>query len=150
MTRWFVFPLVLLISGCGGRPDELTPYLEKFATLDEFHEKFVRYEIYLGNPALERQARDIREVLQKYKDTLESFGSTKNKFINAGHNTVKRAAARSLTQLVDPDFPTFTVSAKKQVAGIRRAVQDHYENLEKQWVKAGKTDPFPLKWPESE
>ena len=150
MTRWYAIPFVLLISGCGERRDEITPYVEKFKTLDEYHETLMRYENYLSNPGLERQARDIRDVLQRYGDALEAFGSTKNKFINAGHNTVKRAVRRSLTQLVDPDFPTFTVSAQKQVKGIKQALHEHYINLEKQWEKAGKTDPFPLKWPGSE
>ena len=150
MTRCFAIALALTVVACGGRPDELTPYVEKYGTLNEHHETLIRYGHYLGNPALERQARDIRDAFQKYKDELETFGQTKNKFIKAGHNSVKRAVARALTQLVEPDFPTFTVSAKKQVAVVKEAVQVHYANLRKEWDKAGKTEPFPLEWPEDE
>ena len=150
MIRWIVVPVALLIAACAGRPDELTPYVEKFASLNHYHETLIRYDKYLRNPALERQARDIREVLQKYSDELETFGATKDKFIRAGHNNVKRSVTRSLTQLVEPDFPTFTVSAKKQVASVKEAVLEQYENLAKQWEKAGKTEPFPLTWPEAE
>ena len=94
------------------------------------------------------QARDIREVIQAYHDSLENFGKTKSKFIKASHNNVKRAVARALTQLVQPDFPTFTVSAQKQISLIKERVIDHYDNLEKMWREADNTSPFPLKWPE--
>ena len=79
---------------------------------------------------------------------MQGFGATKDKGIKAGHNSVKRALERSLKKLVEPDFPTFTVSAQKQCRIIRQALVNHFAALAKEWSEAGKTEPFPLKWPE--
>ncbi len=114
--------------------------------MGKYHETLARYDGYLNNPALERQARDVRKVIQSYRTDMEGLDSTKDKFIRATHNNVKRALDRSLKKLVEPDFPTFTVSAKKQITIIREAVENHLGNLERLWEKAGKTEPFPLKW----
>ena len=137
----------ILFWSCSGPPDELTPYVFRYGNMQSINSKLERYQGYLKSPALERQARDIREVIQAYHDSLESFGKTKNKFIKASHNNVKRAVARALTQLVQPDFPTFTISAQKQITLIKERVIDHYDSLDKMWREAGKTEPFPLKWP---
>ena len=138
----------VLLWSCTEPPDELTPYVARYENMQSTNSKLERYQGYLKSPALERQARDIREVIQAYHDSLENFGKTKNKFIKASHNNVKRAVARALTQLVQPDFPTFTVSAQKQISLIKERVMDHYDNLDKMWRDADKTEPFPLKWPE--
>ena len=137
-----------LLWSCSGPPDELTPYVARYENMQPFNSKLERYQGYLKSPALERQARDIRDVIQAYHDSLEGFGKTKSKFIKASHNNVKRAVARALTQLVQPDFPTFTISAQKQISLIKERVIDHYDNLDKMWSEAGNTEPFPLKWPE--
>ena len=138
----------ILLLSCSEPPDELTPYVARYENMQPINSKLERYQTYLKSPALERQARDIREVIQAYHDSLENFGKTKSKFIKASHNNVKRAVARALTQLVQPDFPTFTVSAQKQISLIKERVIDHYDNLEKMWREADNTSPFPLKWPE--
>ena len=142
--------LALQWIACGEPPDELTPYISRYQNMDQLNDKLERYHTYLGSPALERQARDIRDVLQAYRDSVELFGKTKDKYIKASHNNVKRALSRALTQLVEPDFPTFTISAQKQVALIKDTVKSHYDNLEKLWRDAGKTEPFPMKWPGAE
>lgn len=134
---------------CAEPPDELTPYVTKFEGMQKYNEKLSRYQVYLSNPGLERQARDVREILQSYHDDMEQFGKPKDKFIMAGHNSVKRTLERGLKQIVEPDFPTFTISASKQIRNIRGAVENHFEHLQKLWTEAGKTDPFPLKWPVS-
>ena len=138
----------ILLLSCSEPPDELTPYVARYENMQPINSKLERYQAYLKSPALERQARDIREVIQAYHDSLEKFGKTKSKFIKASHNNVKRAVARALTQLVQPDFPTFTVSAQKQISLIKERVSDHYDNLEKMWREAEKGEPFPLKWPD--
>ncbi len=137
------------VGGCAEPPDELTPYVIQLGPLQKYNEQLSRYQVYLGNPGLERQARDVREVIQAYREELDKVGSPDDKFIKATHNALARALDRGLKQIVEPDFPTFTVSASKQIRTIRRSVEDHFENLEKLWTKAGKTEPFPLKWPSS-
>jgi len=137
------------VSGCAEPPDELTPYVTKFEGMQKYNEKLSRYQVYLSNPGLERQARDVRQILQAYHDDMDKLDSTNDKFITATHNLIKRALARGLKKIVEPDFPTFTVSASKQIRNIRAEVEDHYANLERLWTEAGKTDPFPLKWPAS-
>ena len=138
-----------LIAGCAEPPDELTPYVTQLEHMQKYNEQLARYQVYLGNPGLERQARDVREIIQAYKNDMDEFGATKDKFIKAGHNSVKRALERGLKQIVEPDFPTFTISASKQIRTIRKQVELHFENLSKLWTEAGKTEPFPLKWPSS-
>ena len=150
MMNRILLSLVVAVAwgiGCGEPPDELTPYVEQLAKMQEYNEKLARYEVYLHNPGLERQARDVREVIQAYRDAMETFGKTKDKYIRAGHNNVKRALDRGLKQIVEPDFPTFTVSASKQIRNIRSSVEGNFVNLEKMWEEAGKTEPFALKWP---
>tara|TARA_Y100001960_G_C14659767_1_gene820183 strand:+ start:877 stop:1338 length:462 start_codon:yes stop_codon:yes gene_type:complete len=138
-----------VIGGCAEPPDELTPYVAQLEQIKEFNEQLSRYEIYLANPGLERQARDVRDVIQAYRETLDKIGSPDDKFIKATHNALGRALDRGLKQIVEPDFPTFTVSASKQIRTIRRSVEEHFDNLNKLWVKADKTEPFPHKWPAS-
>ena len=150
MVKRILLSLIVSVAwgaGCGEPPDELTPYMDQLVQMQKHNETLARYEVYLHNPGLERQARDVREILQAYREEMEGFGKTKDKFIRAGHNNVKRALDRGLKQIVEPDFPTFMVSASKQIRNIRGSVEGNFENLEKMWVEAGKTEPFPLKWP---
>jgi len=142
--------VVVLVGGCSEAPDELTPYLAQLEKMQKYHDQLSRYEVYLSNPGLERQARDVREVIQAYHEEMETFGATKDKYIMAGHNSVKRSLERGLKKIVEPDFPTYTISARKQIRNMREAVTNHLENLEKLWVEAGKTGPFPVTWPVSE
>lgn len=140
---------VAVIGGCAEPPDELTPYVAQLEQIKDFNEQLSRYQVYLANPGLERQVRDVRDVIQAYRETLDKIGSPDDKFIKATHNALGRALDRGLKQIVEPDFPTFTVSASKQIRTIRRSVEEHFDNLNKLWVKAGKTEPFPHKWPAS-
>ena len=147
MNKATALILAATFWACGERVDELTPYVQQMEKMNQYNETLARYSDYLKNPALERQARNIKDVIQKYNDEMETFGA-KDKYIRSGHNVIKRALARALKQIVEPDFPTFTVSAQKQINVIHDAVLSHHEYLEKQWSKAEKTEPFPLKWPE--
>ena len=148
MRRVSALVLAAALWSCGEARDELTPYLAELKEMDQYNETLSRYAGYLKNPALERQARDIREVMAKYQADMETFGKTKDKYIKSGHNLIKRALARGQKQIVEPDFPTFTISAQKQIALIKETVQTHHSTLTKLWEEAGKTEPFPLKWPE--
>ncbi len=148
VNRPFAIAIAVIITwGCGEPLDELTPYVSRYQNFQGLNEKLERYHGYLKSPALERQARDIRVVIQAYSDSFENVELGKDKFIRASHNNVKRALARALTQLVEPDFPTFTISAQKQVNLIKDKVNEHFGNLDKLWKESGKTDPFPLNWP---
>ena len=138
---------VAFVAGCTEPPDELTPYVTQLGQMQKYNETLSRYQVYLSNPGLERQARDVREILQAYRDDMETFGKTKDKHIRATHNNVKRALDRGLKQIVEPDFPTFTVSASKQIRNIREKVEGNFVNVQKMWEEAGKTEPFPLAWP---
>ena len=148
MKRGIALILAATVWACGERVDELGPYVQQLKKMDGYNGTLHQYGQYLKNPNLERQARDIREVIQKYSDDMEAFGQIKDKTIKAGHNSLKRALVRALKKLVEPDFPTFTVSAQKQVREIEWAVNNHFNALEKAWKSAGQPEPFPLKWPE--
>ncbi len=72
----------------------------------------------------------------------------KDKKIKAAHNSLIRTLEGSLIKLVQPDFPTFVPSAKKQIDRIEKKVTKSYNlELQKQWEQAERTDPFPLTWP---
>ncbi len=148
MKKGIVLILAATMWSCGERVDELAPYVQQLQQMDHYNETLQQYGEYLKSPDLERQAKDIRETIQKYSDEMETFGQTKDKAIKAGHNSVKRALIHALKKLVEPDFPTFTVSAQKQVREIEWSVTNHFTALEKAWKSAGRTEPFPLKWPE--
>ena len=148
MRRVSALVLAAALWSCGEALDELTPYVAELQKMDQYNETLSRYAGYLKNPALERQARDIGEVMAKYQAGMEAFGQTKNKYIKSGHNLIKRALARGQKQIVEPDFPTFTVSAQKQINLIKESVQTHHKTLKKLWEEAGKTEPFPIVWPE--
>ena len=137
--------------GCGKPPDRLTPYVEKVKPLEKYHKKLIQYRKYLKTEGMARQAHDISKVFEDYRSDLEAIGPTEDKYIRAAHNNVKRALTRALTKLVQPDFPTFIPSANKQIDLIERKVKvDYLDALRKRWERAGKTEPFPLAWPEED
>ena len=138
-----------LIWSCGERPDELTPYVEKVKPLEKYHTKLKQYRTYLKTEGMTSMAKDIRQVIEAYKADLAAVGIPKDKYMRAAHNNMVRALDRSLTQLVQPDFPTFVPSATKQISRIEKAVvRNYYYPLSREWEKAGKTEPFPLAWGE--
>jgi hypothetical protein len=137
-----------LLSGCGERPDELTPYVAAVEPLQKYHETLVQYGKYLKTEGMTNMAKDIRQVIEKYKIDLEALPVPKDKKLKAAHNSLIRTLESSLTKLVQPDFPTFVPSANKQIARIEKRVTNSYNGeLQKQWERADKTDPFPLAWP---
>ncbi|MFC1526920.1 hypothetical protein ACFL6X_08945 [Candidatus Latescibacterota bacterium] len=139
---WFV--------GCGERVDELGPYVQRLQTTESYWVTLLQYRDHLKSPDTESQAQDVREVIAKFQAEWEAFPEYDDKYITAGHNAVKRDLARTLTQLVEPDFPTFTVSALKQINLIEESMIILINNIEKRWKAEGKTEPYPLKWPGGE
>jgi hypothetical protein len=68
----------------------------------------------------------------------------------AGHNALKRRLGTSLKKIVEPDFPTFTISALKQIDIIREGYMVQLEMLQKRWEEEGRTEEFTLAWPGAE
>ena len=149
MRKLIILTVLCWVWGCGERPDEITPYVEKVKPLEKYHKTLVQYRKYLNTEGMSSQARDLRQVIENYKKDLETIGPPDDKFIRAAHNNIVRALAGSLTKLVQPSFPTFIPSANKQINRIEKAVKvNYYDPLAKEWEKARKAEPFPLKWPE--
>lgn len=138
---------VLWIVGCGEKEDQLGPYVERVQGTVPHWEALLQYRDNLKSPDTEAQARDIKQVIEAFLAEMEAFPVYDDKYITAGHNAVKRELARTLTQLVEPDFPTFTVSALKQINAIEGAMIKLIHNMERRWAESGKTEPYPLKWP---
>ena len=141
---------VLWMVGCGEKKDELGPYVERLQSTSHYWETLLSYKAYLKSPDTESQAQDVKQVIEAFLAEMESFPQYDDKYITAGHNAVKRELARTLTQLVEPDFPTFTVSALKQILAIESAMVKLINNMGRRWEEAGKTEPYPLKWPDAQ
>lgn len=138
---------VLWMVGCGERKDELGPYVERLQGTSQYWETLLAYKGYLKSPDTEAQARDVRQVIEAFQAEMEAFPAYDDKYVTAGHNALKRELTRTLTQLVQPSFPTFTVSAQKQLSAIENAMVVLINNMERRWQEEGKTEPYPLKWP---
>ena len=141
---------LLWICGCGEQPDEFGPYVTKLQITEKYWQTLVDYRQHLKSPDSESKARDLQQVIESYQADLEGFGEFEDKYIRAGHNSLKRALAHSLKKLVQPDFPTYTVSAVKQITVIEEAVIKHLRNLEKRWQDEGRPGEFPLSWPQQD
>lgn len=139
---------LLWICGCGERPDQLGPYVTKLQTTQKHWETLVAYREYMKSPETESKARDLQQVIEAFQADLEGFGTFDDKYITAGHNTLKRALAHSLKKLVQPDFPTYTVSALKQINVLEEEVTSHLHNLGKRWKDEKRPGDFPLSWPQ--
>ena len=140
--------LCVAMWGCGEEIDELTPYVTSVEPLQKYHKTLVQYRKYLKTEGMANMAKDIREVIENYKAALEAINLPKDKKIRAAHNSLVRTLESSLVKLVQPDFPTFVPSAMKQINRIEKRVISGYNGqLQKQWERADKTDPFPLLWP---
>ena len=68
--------------------------------------------------------------------------------VMAGHNALKRKLGTSLKKIVEPDFPTFTISALKQIDIIQQGYVLHVDNLQSRWDKEARPGEFSLQWPE--
>ena len=149
MKKLGILMLVCWIGGCLEKPDEITPYLQKVKPLEKYHKKLVQYRVYLQTEGMTTMANDLRQVIEDYKKDMETVGVPEDKYLRAAHNNVMRSLDTALIKLVQPDFPTYVPSARKQIDRISVKIRKHYlDPLEEEWEKAGKTDPFPLKWPE--
>ena len=149
MSKWFV--VAALIGGlvaCGDPPDRLGPYVQKVEPFQKYHKVFAQYELYLHNSAMANKANDLREQIENYKKDLEAVGEIKDKHIRSAHNALKRTLDNTLIKLVQPDFPTYVPSAQKQLKLIRQKVTIYNNNLKKIWEEMGKTEAFPLAYPE--
>ena len=140
--------IALVVSGllaCGGKKDELTPYIQTLQGLEGHSQKLMSYQVYLTTEGMTSQAHDVKEVMQTLLDELEKI-ELEDKRLRALHNASKRALKAAMRKLVEPDFPTFVPNAQKSISVVEDEFTKIYGNLEIMWEKAGKTEPFPLKW----
>ena len=149
MKKLGILLLVCFMWGCPEKPDELTPYIQKVKPLEKYQDKLAEYGKYLHTEGMTGMAKDIGQVIVDYQNDLDAVGIPEDKYLKAAHNNLMRALKRATKKLVQPDFPTFVPSAQKQIKVIEDAVKKNYnEPLRNQWEDAGKTEPFPLQWPE--
>jgi len=150
MKRLGILMLVCWVWGCGEKPDVLTPYIEKLKTLHHYNETLAKYQTYLTTEGMTSLANDVEQVLQNYRRDLEAIGKPDDKRIRALHNEMIRKIDDAMRKLVEPDFPTFVPNAQKAIKLIEEETITNYNNFERMWKDAGKTEPFPLQWPEKE
>ncbi|MFH1569329.1 MAG: hypothetical protein ABIL09_15140 [Gemmatimonadota bacterium] len=148
VSRTVCFALATLwLIGCGEKKDELGPYIERLKTTEPYWNSLLQYREYLKSPETESKARDVRQVIEQFKAAMDAFPEYDDKYITAGHNSVRRDLERALKQITEPDFPTFTVSALKQINLIEESMVVLVNNMEKRWRESRKTEPYPIKWP---
>ena len=133
--------------GCGERPDVLGPYVEQLRQVDGHNARLVEYRAHLKADHQEK-AQDVRQTVEAYLADLESFGDSEDKRIFPGHNALKRGLQHALNKIVEPDFPTYTISALKQIELIEHSYNEHIANLKKHWEQEERAEAFPLAWPE--
>ena len=140
--------IALVVSGllaCGEKKDELTPYIQTLQGLESHSQQLMRYQRYLTTEGMTSQAHDVEQVMQTLLDELEKV-ELEDKRLRALHNAMKRALKAAMRKLVEPDFPTFVPNAQKSIGRVEEEFTKIYGNLDLLWQKAGKTEPFPLKW----
>ena len=147
MERIGLFVILLGIWGCGEKPDELGPYVSKLKGLQHYNATLAQYSEYLRTEGMTDKARDLAEVLRAYEADLRALGTPKEKRLRAIHNDMLRAFGDAQRRLVEPDFPTFVPNAQRAVSVLMEKLQVAMRNLERLWKRAGKPEPFPLKWP---
>ena len=140
-----LFALISGLLACEGKKDELTPYIQTLQGLDNYSQQLMRYQVYLTTEGMTSQAHDVEEVMQTLLDELEKV-ELEDKRLRALHNAKKRALKAAMRKLVEPDFPTFVPNAQKSIGRVEDEFTKIYGNLEIMWERAGKTEPFPLKW----
>ncbi len=141
-----LFALVSGLLACGGgKKDELTPYIQTLQGLDHHSQQLMRYQVYLTTEGMTNQAHDVEQVMQTLLDELEKV-EPEDKRLRALHNAMKRSLKAAMRKLVEPDFPTFVPNAQKSISFVEEKFTNIYGNLELMWERAGKTEPFPLKW----
>ena len=154
MKKLALFTLVLLLAGCE-KKDELGPYVEQIKPLEKYHQTFMQYRKYLASAETEKKASDLRKVIENYRADLEKIPIPNDKKVGSLHNAIKRKLDEALRKLSDPEDSTipgqYILDARKRINDIEASITtSYYANLEKLWRDAGKTEPFPLKWPEGE
>lgn len=140
-----LFALVSGLLACGEKRDELTPYIQTLQGLESHSQQLMRYQRYLTTEGMTSQAHDVEQVMQTLLDELEKV-ELEDKRLRALHNAKKRALKAAMRKLVEPDFPTFVPNAQKSIGRLEDEFTKIYGNLELLWQRAGKTEPFPLKW----
>ena len=140
-----LFALVSGLWACGEKKDELTPYIQTLQGLETHSQQLMRYQVYLTTEGMTSQAHDVEQVMQTLLDELEKV-ELEDKRLRALHNAMKRALKAAMRKLVEPDFPTFVPNAQKSIGRVEDEFTKIYGNLEIMWKRAGKTEPFPLKW----
>ncbi|MYI63815.1 MAG: hypothetical protein F4105_19575 [Gemmatimonadetes bacterium] len=140
-----LFALVSGLLACGEKRDELTPYIQTLQGLESHSQQLMRYQKYLTTEGMTSQAHDVEQVMLNLLDELEKV-ELEDKRLRALHNAMKRAIKAAMRKLVEPDFPTFVPNAQKSIGRLEDEFTKIYGNLELMWQRAGKTEPFPLKW----
>mgnify|MGYP001174743705 CR=1 FL=1 len=137
--------LAVLGQGCE-RPDELGPYVKQLKEVDKFNAELVKYRYLIKSDQADKAAT-LAQTIEEYLAQLETFGHTRDKVIMAGHNALKRKLGTSLKKIVEPDFPTFTISALKQIEIIEEGYKFHIRALQKRWDEEPRNGTFDLAWP---
>ena len=153
MKKLALLIAVVLLAGCGAKQDRLTPYLQSIKPLEKYHKTMMQYREYLQAEETQEKAYDLKQVLENYKADLEKMGEIGDKKVESQHNFLIRKLDGALRRLGDPEDNTipgqFILDARKRITDIEEAIKEHYyPTLEGLWEDAGKTEPFPLKWPE--
>ena len=136
----------MVATGCGEKPDELGPYVEAFEAMDTYHEQLVSMEVALKADQPDMAARKS-DIISEYLAAMDQIVLGKDKRILAGHNKVKRTLETALKKIVQPDFPTFPISAMKQIGVISEVVTIHINTLGRRWEEEARPTPFPLSYP---
>ena len=144
-----VVGLATFFSGCGERPDELGPYVKRLREVDSYNKRLVEYRNFLTADQSDK-ATTLSETIEAYLADLGTFGQTEDKVILAGHNALKRKLESALKKIVEPDFPTFMISALKQIDLIEEGYRAHVVSLKKRWDEEERQDEFTLAWPTEE
>jgi hypothetical protein len=150
MVLWCMVGLGgIAVFGCGERVDELGPYVEAYRAMDPYHEQLLQMEVALKADQV-ALAAGTSDVIKAYLAELTTIQLGKDKRLVAGHNKVKRTLEHALKKIVQPDFPTFPISALKQIKVIRGVVIVHINTLGKRWAEDERVAEFPLTWPGDE
>jgi hypothetical protein len=144
---WCLLVSLAVLAGCGERPDELGPYVQTLKGADAFNQRLVEYRGYLKANETDKAA-GVAQTIEEYLAFMETFGETDDKSIMAGHNALKRDLSTSLKKIVEPNFPTFVISALKQIDIIEHGYTVHVDNLRKRWAEEERTGSLDLAWPE--
>tara|TARA_Y100000588_G_scaffold293636_1_gene313342 strand:+ start:2046 stop:2507 length:462 start_codon:yes stop_codon:yes gene_type:complete len=153
MKQLALFTAVLLLVSCE-KKDDLGPYVEQIKPLEKYHQTLLQYKEYLASDETVEKAHDLKKVFENYRADLEKIPKPEDKKVGSQHNAILRVLDQKiLRRLADPEDHTipgqFILDGRNRIKDIEDFItKSYYGNLEKLWRDAGKSEPFPLKWPE--